>query len=246
MKYIGSKQRLSKQIVPIIRHAIETSGSELYIEPFVGGANVIDKVDAVNKIGSDNNPYLIALLNAAKRGERIPDTVTRRDYDAVKREPHRYPFWYVGLVGFCASYNAKFFGGYANGVPTKAGTVRNYTDEAIRNLKKQAPSLSDVCFMVCDYKQWSDVGGAVIYCDPPYAGVTAYDKKPFDTTAFFGWCRLVGQDNIVLVSEYEAPRDFFEIANFSLSTTLDKSRKIQRTERVFTVGLGAKIFGAKS
>ena len=32
----------------------------------------------------------------------------------------------VGIAGFCATYNAKWFGGYAGIVQTKTGTVRNY------------------------------------------------------------------------------------------------------------------------
>lgn len=242
MKFIGSKQRLSGQIVPLIHKAIEASKTGLYIEPFVGGANVIDKVVAPCKIGADNDKYLIELLNAAKRGEEIPDTVTREEYEAVRGNMGAHPEWYVGLVGFCASYNAKFFGGYANGVHTKINTIRNYTDEAIRNLKKQAPRLHDAALLCCDYKQWSGVNGATIYCDPPYAGVTGYSGRPFDTADFFDWCRMMGERNIVIISEYEAPPDFSEIAGFALMTTLDKSKKIKRIERLYTTGIGAKLF----
>ena len=42
MKYMGSKNRLSKELVPIIQKYIDSNNSKLYIEPFVGGANIID------------------------------------------------------------------------------------------------------------------------------------------------------------------------------------------------------------
>lgn len=246
MKFIGSKQRLSSRIIPLIHKAIAEGQTGLYVEPFVGGANIIDKVIAPCKIGADNDKYLIELLNAAKRGEEIPDTITREEYEAVRGNMSAYPDWYVGLVGFCASYNAKFFGGYANGVHTKIGTVRNYTDEAIRNLKKQAPSLCSMAILCCDYKQWSGLKGATIYCDPPYAGVTGYSGRPFDTDDFFDWCRAMGEHNIVIISEYSAPGDFSEIAGFTLTATLDKAKKIQRVERLYTVGMGARLFEEKS
>lgn len=120
MKFIGSKQRLSGRIIPLIHKAIAEEQTGLYVEPFVGGANIIDKVIAPCKIGADNDKYLIELLNAAKRGEEIPDTITREEYEAVRGNMSAYPEWYVGLVGFCASYNAKFFGGLC-----KRGTHQN-------------------------------------------------------------------------------------------------------------------------
>ena len=51
--------------MPHIQEAIKTTGFSLYLEPFVGGANVIDKVDAPYRIGADNQRYLVALLSAA-------------------------------------------------------------------------------------------------------------------------------------------------------------------------------------
>lgn len=37
MKYVGSKQKISKYIVPIIQEYIDKNKIETYIEPFVGG-----------------------------------------------------------------------------------------------------------------------------------------------------------------------------------------------------------------
>lgn len=91
MKFIGSKRRLSDRIIPLIHKAIEEGKTGLYVEPFVGGANIIDKVIAPCKIGADNDKYLIELLNAAKRGEEIPDTITREEYEAVRGGYERIP-----------------------------------------------------------------------------------------------------------------------------------------------------------
>lgn len=37
MKYLGSKNRLSKDLAPIIQKCIDKSGYDKYLEPFVGG-----------------------------------------------------------------------------------------------------------------------------------------------------------------------------------------------------------------
>ena len=43
MKYVGSKNRLAKELAPIIQSYI-TDDTKGYLEPFVGGANIIDKI----------------------------------------------------------------------------------------------------------------------------------------------------------------------------------------------------------
>lgn len=139
MKYVGSKNRLAKDLVPIIQKYIDDNHTENYMENFVGGANIIDKINCKNRYGSDIHKYLIALLKQAQRDTSVfPNTISKEEYYKVKNHKELYLNWYVGLIGFCASYNSKWFGGYANNVKTKVGTVRNYTDEAIKNIIKQA------------------------------------------------------------------------------------------------------------
>lgn len=239
MKYVGSKNRLSKQLAPIIQSYVNSScfhdDGNGYWEPFVGGANMIDKIKCYRKCGSDTHPYLIALLNHVQQTiDDLPDSITKEEYNAVKTNPENYPDWYVGLVGFCASYNGKWFGGYANGVKTKIGTVRNYTDEAIKNLKKQAPHLKGTKFFCNDYTRGSSAEGYVIYCDPPYRDTTKYATGGFDYDKFYAWCKEMSKTNIVLVSEYWMPEDGFEcIWSGELKCTLDKSSRSNKIEKLY-------------
>lgn len=56
MKYMGSKNRLSKHILPImLKHRKEGMA---WVEPFVGGGNIIDKVKG-ERIGADSNPHVV-------------------------------------------------------------------------------------------------------------------------------------------------------------------------------------------
>ena len=65
----------------------------------------------------------------------------------------KYPDWYIGAIGFLASYNGKFFGGRAGTVRTKINTIRNYYDEAKRNFLAQIPNLDGIEFGEFDYRQ---------------------------------------------------------------------------------------------
>lgn len=62
MVYQGSKNKIAKYIVPIIQKYIEDNNITIYIEPFCGGVNIIDKIKCKNRIASDYNEDLIALL----------------------------------------------------------------------------------------------------------------------------------------------------------------------------------------
>jgi len=55
MKYMGSKNRIAKYILPLMLKYRKPN--QTWVEPFVGGANMIDKVDG-KRIGADLNHYL--------------------------------------------------------------------------------------------------------------------------------------------------------------------------------------------
>lgn len=56
MRYLGSKAKIAKDIVPIIQSYIDHNGIEQYWEPFVGGANIIDKINCKVRVGTDIHP----------------------------------------------------------------------------------------------------------------------------------------------------------------------------------------------
>ena len=103
MKYMGSKAKVARYIVPIIQEQIERSGYETYLEPFCGGCNVIDKIEAPQRIASDCNKYLIALMQHIQAGGELPGYIEREEYAKVRANRDDYPEWYAGYVGFVAS-----------------------------------------------------------------------------------------------------------------------------------------------
>lgn len=139
MKYMGSKRRIAKYILPIILK--DRYVGQYYVEPFCGGCNSLDKVDGP-RIGSDINKYLIALLKYMQNDEfNLPD-ISEDQYKDIKNNKDHYPDWLVGYVGFNLSFGAKFFGGYRR---DKKG-VRNYQNEAQQNLRAQQQLIKDVKF----------------------------------------------------------------------------------------------------
>jgi len=231
---MGSKSRIAKYIVPIINSYLSDSIRD-YIEPFVGGANIIDKVDFEFRLGYDKNKYLIALLDYVAKGGILPDTISEEIYYKVRDNKDRYIDWKVGLVGFCASYGGRFFEGYPRG--NKAdGTPRDYTNEAIRNLQTQAFNIRDVIFKVSDYMDIKPYNKSVIYCDPPYRYSKPYKVEllgRFDSDDFWNWAEDMSKSHIVLVSEYEAPIGWNCIWSLPVKSNLKATGSKESVERLF-------------
>ena len=130
MVYIGSKSRIAKYLLPIITK--DLTDDVWYVEPFVGGANMIDKVEHPLKLGADFNPYLIALLQYVQAGGKLPDFIEKDQYHEIRANKDKYPDWFVGYAGFICTFRSKFFGSYSG-----ISKGRNYQDEKKRNLLKQ-------------------------------------------------------------------------------------------------------------
>ena len=239
MKYMGSKSRIKKYIVPILQQIIDCNNIEIYIEPFVGGANVIDSIKCNNKIGGDNSEPLIELLKYVRDGGVLPEEVPKELYDDVRsnKNTNKYEKWFVGAIGFLASYNGRYFdGGYAKTVTTKSGSIRNYYDEAKRNILQQAKDLQGIKFKYGEYTQFSDVKNTLIYCDIPYKDKKQYGtSKNFDYKTFWEWAKKMSENNIVIVSEEQAPENFKCIWEQEITRTQDNTKRFKATEKLFVL-----------
>lgn len=235
VKYMGSKARIANDILGVI--LCHNKNKKYYIEPFCGGCNVIDKVpDQYFKIASDNNIYLIFMLEALKRGWIPPRWVSKEQYYEYKNG--NCPNYIRGWVGINCSYSGKWFGGFAGRVRTKINTIRDYQDEAWRHVLRQAPKLKNVHFVAGDYRAINIPQGSIVYCDPPYHDTTKY-KSNFQHDEFWEWCRRMSlKDDVDLfVSEYYAPQDFVCVWEQKLGSSLSANGKYggrkESTERLW-------------
>lgn len=230
MVYQGSKNRICKYIIPIIQSLIDNNNIKTYIEPFVGGGNVIDKVRCDEKIGMDINSDLIDLLNYVKEDNQLliaPDDCSFEHYKDVRKDVNheKYSKTYRALIGYMASYGGRYFdGGYGRDV--KGG--RCVYEERIKNLKIQSKYLSDVKFICKDYEciNTNDYHNVMFYIDPPYNGTKKYGKYHIDYDYFHEFCRRLSKDNIVLISEYNMPDDFVCVWSKNIKT-MQKSNRIK-------------------
>ena len=231
MKYMGSKRLIAKDILPIILK--NRKPGQYYVEPFVGGANSISKVDGL-RIGSDVNRYLIALLKALQRGWIPPEKVTLEMYNGVKYFKYEYTDYLVGYIGLLQTFGATWFGGFVGNVKDKVRKKVNRVKEGYDNAIKTAKEIQGINFQCCEYDKLIIPENSIIYCDPPYEGSTGYKIK-FDHTKFWQWCRdkeMEGHE--VYVSEYNAPEDFVCLWEKQISCTLSKKgNNTKPTEKLF-------------
>lgn len=232
---MGSKRQIAEQILAIILEG--RKDGQYYVEPFCGGCNTIDKVPG-NRIANDSNPYLIAMWGALSWGWDPPKIIEREHYCEVRecynQNTDAYPMHYIGWVGFVGSFNGKFFGGYSgHSVTNAAGGIRDRIGEAIHNILAQVPLLDGVQFTNRSYNDMSIPPNSIIYCDPPYAGVTKY-AYTIDHEDFWEWCReKVCEGHKVFISEYSAPDDFVCVWEQKLRVCVNPGIGKQAIEKLF-------------
>jgi DNA adenine methylase len=238
MKYVGSKGRHAKQILPIILAG--RKDGQAYVEPFVGGANTLQHVTG-RRIAGDVHLYLIAMWKAVSAGWNCPHSsrMTEAAYNSYK-SMRNFPVTDLsldnmaaecGFIGFAMSYGGKWFGGYRRDPSGK----RDYAAEAIRSAEKEFPKLRGVEFHHCSYDALPIPPNSIIYCDPPYANSQGYSTGSFDTESFWQWVRdMSAQGHTVFVSEYEAPEDFVCVWERAVNNTLAKDTGSKKAvERLF-------------
>lgn len=205
MKYMGSKRRIAKDILPIILK--DRKENQIFYDLFVGGGNLLEKVEG-KRVANDNNKYLISLFKEMQKDDFKLPFIDEQKYKEIQKNKDGFPDWLVGYVGFQLSFGAKFFGGYRR---DKAG-VRNYENEAQQNLKAQQNLIKDVDFYCGSYDEVPLQPNSIIYCDIPYKNTTHYNtSKGFDYEKFYNWCiRKHREGHRVFISEYNMPSDIFE------------------------------------
>ncbi len=210
-----------------------------YVEPFVGGGNVIDKVFG-NRKAADSNQHVIDALCFIRDG-KIPknnNEFTENDYNLAAKMArggdlagYDDGLYSYALIAF--SFGAKWLGGWSRGKNSK-GEQRDYVAEQYRANIKQKPLLQGVCFEHSSYEELEIPKNSIIYCDSPYKGATGYKDK-FDHDKYYEWCRLqVKNGHNVFISEYNAPADFVCVWQQELKVSVAKDGK-QKTalEKLF-------------
>ena len=226
MVYMGSKNRISKELLLIITKYL--TKDMWYVEPFGGGANMIDKVKHDKRLGNDYNEYLIILWKALQKGWIPPDEVNERKYKLYKKYKPFEPT--TAFIGIICSFGANWFGSFA-----RNKSNRNYAKVGINNIMKQLPNIKEVLFTQGSYSDINIEGKGVWYCDPPYINTTGYKDK-FNHALFYTWVRfMISEGHIIYISEYVAPDDFISIWEKEVICNIDnKNNRVSKPiEKLF-------------
>ena len=229
---MGSKGRLAKHLLPII---LKNRGPEQwYIEPFVGGGNMIANVDGL-RIGYDANPFAIKALEFI-RDEVLPTDngeFTERDYKYCQQAVRAgaTPTGLVSYALFSFSFGGKFSGGWA-----RNSKNRDYVAQQYRSCTKQKSKIKGVVFSAETYINAIIPASSIIYCDPPYAKTTGC-KDTINHDDFWAWCREKAiEGHKVFISEYNAPDDFvclWEKEQRVVMSNTGNSKNLKSIEKLF-------------
>jgi DNA adenine methylase len=215
--YQGGKKRLGKRIYTIIKYiendfADQRGSTEClpYFEPFIGMASIMkhfaEESNCRELYASDANKDLILLWQAIQKGWQPPLHCSLKEYNTLKDSKSSAK---RGFIGIAASYGAIFFSGYR----LNYNKNKNYLKEASDGLLSIAKSMKKVDFIGAhSYNEWAPKG-YLIYCDPPYLNnklKTPYFQG-FDHKLFWETMRKWSKNNIVIISEVTAPKDFIKI-----------------------------------
>jgi DNA adenine methylase len=230
---MGSKNRIAKDIISIIEPYL--SKDKMYYEPFVGGANMIDKIpkDKVKGlVGNDMNQYLIALLNKMKSDDEIP-------YQFIEKEDwyknYLYPFrkgqlymddWEIGYLGFTKTFSGQFMGSYSG---QDIHRKQNYQQTKYNNIINQRPNLKGINFISGSYLDLEIQPNSIIYIDGPYKDTFKY-KDDIDHEKLYKWIKYQTYNNgcICFISEYEMPLPFIPIWEKELKKGLGNKKQKEK------------------
>lgn len=240
MKYLGSKRRIAKDILPIIFDGMKSG--DYFVDAFCGGCNLLDKVpNMFKRIANDKNEYLIAMWKCLRQGKKFTEIINR-DLYVKAREAYRkedfsnFTKGEIGWIGFMGSYNGRYFSGGYSGHDVNG---RDYISEQIRNTLSQIPLLSDVDFRCGSYEEIElpPASKTTIYCGIPYHGVKQYTtSRNFDYKRFYDWCREKHAEGYrIFVSEYEMPDDFKCVWQKQITNSMNQTITKKPVEKLFTI-----------
>ena len=248
MRYSGSKSKYMKELLPILMDG--ANEDTIFVDAFMGGANVIGQIPLKNKYGFDINQYVIALWNDIKEhgvmSKNIVSELTQEEYQNIKRSyinnDGKYPQGLIGYVANCCSYGGAWFNGYAKFNPNKN---EDHIKEAYNGIVKQIKKFKNLDSTIFECQTYANAvnfnkDNTIIYCDPPYASTKKYESD-FDNNKFWEWARHFSKKGYkIYISEYDAPSDFKciwqKVKKDGMGTTRVGNKQNIKIEKLFIYG----------
>lgn len=233
LAYYGGKAFYADDIADVLERVCAGRKPKKYVEPFCGWCAVLERVAARGGlgakalVGSDFNKSVVRFWQGLSRRTWRPPTkpVSKEQWERLKRGP---PSALKAFAGVCYSFNGRYFNSY-----------RAPQNPDLSKLQDRADALKKVEFFHRSYDDPAYLAekGCLFYLDPPYvsrafdyrhdpthlprtgdkrkmvvSSVNGLGKTPFDHRRFWDVARRLAKHNIVVVSEYHAPRDWTCVA----------------------------------
>jgi DNA adenine methylase len=231
-QYAGGKTKLGKEIYEIIKEFEYQHGYDnlIYFEPFCGMAGVMRHFAEDNRkiIASDINLDLILMWKKIQQRWLPPKNCSEIKYNKLKNSTT--PSAERGFYGFACSFGGYFFGSFAD----KYRKNKDSVELGIRGISKIIPYINNIKFKHGSYDKYTPKN-SLIYCDPPYKDNKISNKHfiNFDTDKFWNVMRKWSKNNIVFISEREAPSDFICIWSKSPKQNYSKGNVKSTDECLF-------------
>jgi len=240
MRYMGSKRRIAKEILPIILKGRRKG--QTFVEPFCGGCNITELVEGP-RIANDIHVELIAMYKALQSGWLPPKRITEEEYKRIMKgcdAPLK------GYAGFTHSFGGRYGSTYRRNEAPKMGSsikglyknIDYVGNQAYQMVVGQAAALKNVRFVCGQYYELTLPLNSIIYFDPPYENTYTYEVAKFPHRNFWEYVRSCKEDgHTVFVSEYNAPKDFKCVWQKEIKTHLNSHRgnAFKVVEKLFTL-----------
>ena len=240
LPYQGSKKKISKKIIEIIK---QNFGTDKSIYDIFGGGGAITAECILNGLEVYYNDLDKDITNAFERvisqdREWIKTLIiSREEFLEIKAKENKTTDDFLKLlINSFGNKKANYmynkeisdlkynlakeiikkhdvFSGYKQTETFKKviSNTKQENDKVFKQLQ-QLEQLDEVKATNKSYHTFSDVSGAVLYLDPPYEG--SYQKSyinSFDSQEFYDWAFEIAKTNIVIISSYSISDERFEV-----------------------------------
>ena len=260
LPYQGSKKKISKKIIEIIK---QNFGTDKPIYDIFGGGGAITAECVLNGLEVHYNDLDKDITNAFERvisqdREWIKTLIISRDeFFEIKAKENKTTDDFLKLLINSFGNQKKYylypkgisdlkysiaeeiiekhdvFSGYKQ-TETYKRTIEKYKQlEQLERLGQleRLERIDEVKATNKSYQDFSKVYGAILYLDPPYEGTTQYGYiNSFDSQEFYDWAFEMSKNNIVIISSYSISDERFE-AVYSFDKAHSNIQSITRNNK---------------
>jgi DNA adenine methylase len=204
--YQGGKQRLGKKIYEQIMK-YNNNKYNTYFEPFCGMCGVLYHFalnTSYDLIACDINKDIIIMWQQLQKGWIPPETCDKEYYEKIKNSTINSAE--RGFLGTVCSFSGMFLKGGFRTKTKRFDFLKSGKSKLLNNIK----NMQKVKFLNSISYENHKPTNMIIYCDPPYKNnkLTTSTFQNFNYELFWNIMREWSKNNMVIISEKEAPDDF--------------------------------------